>query len=180
MVAVNEKSMLGSGGCRRTQRLLNHLHQRDRWLSKGFAVWFSPVSWVLRKPGSALNSWGASEASNDSVALGTAGFLLGGLSDTLASLTNPVGSSWNFGEASYTVAQRDGDVAGVAQGFHWWPQPPMIRLSIWIGRLGLWNYLSGTGGEARDTLWWRSLYLRPPLTPRGSAFGTASRTSRGG
>jgi YD repeat-containing protein len=78
--------------------------------------WFSPVSWVLRELGSALNSWGASEASNGSVALGTAGFFLGGLSDTLASLTNPAGSLWNLGEASYTVAQRDGDVAGVAYG----------------------------------------------------------------
>jgi hypothetical protein len=70
----------------------------------------------LRELGSALNSWGASEASNGSVALGTAGFFLGGLSDTLASLTNPVVSLWNLGEASYTVAQRDGDVAGVAYG----------------------------------------------------------------
>jgi hypothetical protein len=70
----------------------------------------------LRELGSALNSWGASEASNGSVALGTTGFFLGGLSDTLASLTNPAGSLWNLGEASYTVAQRDGDVAGVAYG----------------------------------------------------------------
>jgi hypothetical protein len=48
--------------------------------------------------------------------LGTAGFFLGGLSDTLASIANPVGSLWNLSEASYTVAQRDGDVAGVAYG----------------------------------------------------------------
>jgi hypothetical protein len=48
--------------------------------------------------------------------LGTAGFFLGGLSDALASVTNPIGSLWNLGEASYTVAQRDGDVAGVAYG----------------------------------------------------------------
>ncbi len=82
----------------------------------GFAVRFSPVSWVLRELGSALDSWGASEASNGSVALGTAGFFLGGLSDALASVTNPIGSLWNLGEASYTVAQRDGDVAGVAYG----------------------------------------------------------------
>jgi hypothetical protein len=70
----------------------------------------------LRELGGALNSWGASEASNGSVALGTAGFFLGGLSDALASMTNPIGSLWNLGEASYTVAQRDGDVAGVAYG----------------------------------------------------------------
>ena len=63
-----------------------------------------------------MNSWGAGEASNGSVGLGTAGFFLGGLSDALASMTNPIGSLWNLGEASYTVAQRDGDVAGVAYG----------------------------------------------------------------
>ena len=84
-------------------------------LIQGTQTW-NPASSILGSLGGEFSSWGQSEASGGNTALGTAGMFLGGVANTAAGISNPVGSLLSLSGASYNVAYRDGALAGVGYG----------------------------------------------------------------
>ncbi len=79
----------------------------------------TPAGWLgslLGSAGNSLNNWGSAEASNGPWGLGGMAIFVGGVSDTMAGMTNPVGGLLSLGGASVSVGERDGVVAGIAYG----------------------------------------------------------------
>jgi RHS repeat-associated protein len=75
-----------------------------------------PVVGALQSAGTALSSWGQSEAALGNAGWGAMGMFLGGVANAAAAVGNPVGSLLGLSEQSYNVAYRDGAGAGIAYG----------------------------------------------------------------